>query len=37
MIGSLWQRNQASATLFGMARDARVLAGLMGLAAPVDR
>ena len=37
MIGSLWQRNQASATLFGVVRDARVLAGLMGLAAPVDR
>jgi len=37
MIGSLWQRDQASATLFGVARDARVLAGLMGLAGPVDR
>jgi putative flavoprotein involved in K+ transport len=37
VIGSLWQHDQASATLFGMPRDARVLAGLMGLAAPIDR
>jgi putative flavoprotein involved in K+ transport len=37
LIGSLWQHDQASATLFGLPRDARVLAGLMGLAAPADR
>jgi putative flavoprotein involved in K+ transport len=37
VIGSLWQYDQASATLFGLARDARALAELMGLAAPVDR
>jgi putative flavoprotein involved in K+ transport len=37
VIGSLWLRNQASATLFGLDPDARVLAGLMGLAAPPDR
>jgi len=36
VLGSLWQHDQASATLFGVARDARVLAGLMGLTAPVD-
>ena len=37
LIGSLWQHDQASATLFGLPRDAGVLAGLMGLVAPVDR
>jgi putative flavoprotein involved in K+ transport len=37
VLGSLWQLDQASATLFGVARDARVLAGLMGLAGPADR
>jgi hypothetical protein len=37
VIGSLWLRNQASATLFGLDPDARVLAGLMGLAARPDR
>jgi len=37
VLGSLWQHDQASATLFGVARDARVLAGLMGLAAPAAR
>jgi putative flavoprotein involved in K+ transport len=30
-IGSLWQHDQTSATLFGMPRDARVLAARMGL------
>jgi putative flavoprotein involved in K+ transport len=30
-IGSLWQRSQASATLFGVAADARELARSMGL------
>lgn len=32
VLGSLWQRDQASATLIGVSRDARVLAGRMGLA-----
>jgi len=31
-LGSLWQHDQTSATLFGMPRDARVLATRMGLA-----
>ncbi len=30
-LGSLWQHDQTSATLFGMPRDARVLAARMGL------
>ena len=30
-LGSLWQRNQASSTLFGVGLDARRLAALMGL------
>jgi putative flavoprotein involved in K+ transport len=30
-VGSLWQHDQTSATLFGMPRDARVLAARMGL------
>jgi putative flavoprotein involved in K+ transport len=30
-IGSLWQHDQTSATLFGMPRDARVVAARMGL------
>ena len=30
-LGSLWQHDQASATLFGVRRDARVLAERMGL------
>jgi putative flavoprotein involved in K+ transport len=30
-VGSLWQHDQTSATLFGMPRDARVLAERMGL------
>jgi putative flavoprotein involved in K+ transport len=34
-IGSLWQHNQASATLFGLELDARVLAERMGLTPPV--
>jgi len=33
-IGSLWQHNQGSATLFGMDLDARVLAERMGLTPP---
>ena len=37
VIGSLWQHDQSSATLFGVARDAHVLAGRMGLEAPGDR
>jgi len=32
-LGSLWQHDQTSATLFGMPRDARVLAERMGLVA----
>ena len=32
-IGSLWQRTQASATLFGVGTDARELAAAMGLPA----
>ena len=31
-IGSLWQWDQTSATLFGVGRDAEILAGRMGLA-----
>ncbi|MEW5991434.1 MAG: NAD(P)-binding domain-containing protein [Chloroflexota bacterium] len=31
VIGSLWQHDQASATLFGVPRDARLLAERMGL------
>lgn len=31
VIGSLWQRDQASATLFGVQRDARRLAARMGI------
>jgi putative flavoprotein involved in K+ transport len=31
VLGSLWQHDQTSATLFGMPRDARVLAARMGL------
>jgi putative flavoprotein involved in K+ transport len=31
LLGSLWQHDQTSATLFGMPRDARVLAARMGL------
>jgi len=34
-IGSLWQHDQTSATLYGMPRDARALAERMGLA-PTD-
>jgi putative flavoprotein involved in K+ transport len=34
-LGSLWQHDQASATLFGIQRDARVLAEKMGLVAHV--
>ena len=30
-IGSLWQHDMASATLFGLPRDARFLAARMGL------
>jgi putative flavoprotein involved in K+ transport len=33
-IGSLWQHNQASATLVGVDLDARALAERMGLAEP---
>ena len=33
VIGSLWQRDQASATLFGVQRDARRLAARMGIEA----
>ena len=33
-IGSLWQHNQGSATLFGMELDARALAERMGLTPP---
>lgn len=35
-LGSLWQRDQTSATLFGVGRDARALAARMGLAIPED-
>jgi len=35
-IGSLWQHNQASATLFGVDLEARVLAERMGLIPPAD-
>ena len=31
LIGSLWQHDQTSATLFGVGRDARILAERMGL------
>ena len=31
-IGSLWQHDQTSATLFGVGRDAEVLAERLGLA-----
>ena len=31
LIGSLWQHDQTSATLFGVDRDARILAERMGL------
>jgi putative flavoprotein involved in K+ transport len=34
-IGSLWQHDQGSATLFGISRDARVLAERMGLTSAV--
>jgi putative flavoprotein involved in K+ transport len=37
VIGSLWQHDQASATLFGVARDALVLARQMGLGGAEDR
>jgi hypothetical protein len=36
VIGSLWQHDLTSATLFGMPRDARVLAERMGLGAAAD-
>jgi putative flavoprotein involved in K+ transport len=36
VIGSLWQHDQASATLVGMARDASVLAERMGLETAAD-
>jgi putative flavoprotein involved in K+ transport len=36
VIGSLWQHDQASATLMGMPRDARVLAERMGLETAAD-
>jgi putative flavoprotein involved in K+ transport len=36
VIGSLWQHDQASATLVGTPRDARVLAERMGLGAAAD-
>lgn len=35
-LGSLWLHDQMSATLVGMPRDARVLAGSMGLGLPVE-
>ena len=36
-IGSLWQHDQGSATLFGLQRDARVLAERMGLTRGVEK
>jgi len=33
LIGSLWQHDQTSATLFGVGRDAEVLAERLGLTA----
>jgi putative flavoprotein involved in K+ transport len=36
LIGSLWQHDQRSATLFGVGRDARILAERMGLGTADD-
>jgi putative flavoprotein involved in K+ transport len=37
LIGSLWQHDQGSATLFGVQRDAQVLDARMGLTREVER